>query len=172
MRSNGVTPAEWNVFKSSWKQFVSEEPSQIRYTLRKSGFFYSRNQLLKLLEPYFKLFKLCNGFKMNECFEMLSHSVFKLLKLGVRQSCSLEALGLEDMRGQKSTFISCPRVPRKPDESRGSQILDQYRARGNSRILVHPRIGVLGHDCLRPNWNYWNNLVSCFEETQLKSQLV
>ena len=50
-----------------------------------------------------------------------------------------------------SAFISCPRVPRKPDESRGSQILDQYWARGNSRILVHPRIGVLGHDCLRPN---------------------
>ena len=32
------------------------------------------------------------------------------------------------------------------------QLIGKHRARGNSRILVHPCIGFLGHDCLRLNF--------------------
>ena len=36
------------------------------------------------------------------------------------------------------------------------QIIGNHQARGNSRILVQPRIGFLGRDCLRPSlFSFW-----------------
>ena len=39
------------------------------------------------------------------------------------------------------------------------QIIVCSRTRGNLRILVHPRIGFFGHDCLRPTENEWRNQI-------------
>ena len=58
----------------------------------------------------------------------------------------------DDFLGLDMDFEFWARLLPDPIVVRG-QIIGNNRARGNSRILVRPRIGILGHDCLRLNIN-------------------